>query len=215
MPIQKSHIASLGIAMLLAYSIPSFAQDLSLLVQDEGLAQAEEQPIENRYRIGIDCAPASAALRVHLRLPEDAGLLVNTVMPDSPADKAGIKRFDVIVEANGHNVESVVDLVRAVNEAKDSEMSLAVIHEGEKRFVNVTPQERDEDEIRRLRHGFADRLGRRAWPLGVGPAQEEFERAMEQASAEGRLDGNPVRVKITLECDMIDDALSIEDEIQY
>ena len=46
-------------------------------------------------------------------------------------------------------------------------------------------------------------------------SQREIERAMEQASAEGRLDGNPVRVKITLECDMIDDALSIEDEIQY
>ncbi len=46
-------------------------------------------------------------------------------------------------------------------------------------------------------------------------SQREIERAMQQASAEGRLDGNPVRVKITLECDVIDDALSIEDEIRY
>ncbi len=46
-------------------------------------------------------------------------------------------------------------------------------------------------------------------------SQREIERAMQQASAEGRLDGNPVRVKITLECDVIDDALSIEDEISY
>ncbi len=46
-------------------------------------------------------------------------------------------------------------------------------------------------------------------------SQREIERAMSQASAEGRLDGNPVRVKITLECDVIDDALSIEDEIRY
>ena len=46
-------------------------------------------------------------------------------------------------------------------------------------------------------------------------SQREIERGMSQASAEGRLDGNPVRVKITLECDVIDDALSIEDEIRY
>ncbi|MDJ0778956.1 MAG: DUF6494 family protein [Gammaproteobacteria bacterium] len=46
-------------------------------------------------------------------------------------------------------------------------------------------------------------------------SQREIERAMNLANAEGRLDGNPVRVKITLECDVIDDALSIEDEISY
>lgn len=46
-------------------------------------------------------------------------------------------------------------------------------------------------------------------------SQREIERAMNQASADGRLDGSPVRVKITLECDVIDDALSIEDEIRY
>jgi hypothetical protein len=46
-------------------------------------------------------------------------------------------------------------------------------------------------------------------------SQREIERAIDQANTEGRLDGNPVRVKITLECDLIDDALSIEDEIRY
>ena len=46
-------------------------------------------------------------------------------------------------------------------------------------------------------------------------SQREIERAMQQASTDGRLDGSPVRVKITLECDVIDDALSIEDEIRY
>ena len=46
-------------------------------------------------------------------------------------------------------------------------------------------------------------------------SQREIERAIDQANAEGRLDGNPVRVKMTLECDLIDDALSIEDEIKY
>jgi hypothetical protein len=46
-------------------------------------------------------------------------------------------------------------------------------------------------------------------------SQREIERAIDQANSEGRLDGNPVAVKITLECALIDDALSIEDEIKY
>ena len=46
-------------------------------------------------------------------------------------------------------------------------------------------------------------------------SQREIEKAINQANTDGRLDGNPVRVKITLECDLIDDALSIEDEIRY
>jgi hypothetical protein len=46
-------------------------------------------------------------------------------------------------------------------------------------------------------------------------SQREIERAVDRANAEGRLDGNPIRVKITLECDLIDDALSVEDEIKY
>jgi hypothetical protein len=46
-------------------------------------------------------------------------------------------------------------------------------------------------------------------------SQREIERAINQANTDGRLDGNPVKVKITLECGLIDDALSIEDEIKY
>lgn len=193
MPIQRSHITSLGIAMLLACTIPVLAQELNVIVQDEDVVQAEVDQIENRYRIGIDCAPAPEALRVHLRIPEDAGLLVNSVMVDSPAGEAGVKRFDIIVEANGRPVGSIVELVRAVNEAKDSELGLAIIHEGQERIVKVTPQQRDEDEIRQLRNGFADRLGRRAWPpgfgAGIGQAQEEIQRAMEQLQQLGPMNG--------------------------
>lgn len=46
-------------------------------------------------------------------------------------------------------------------------------------------------------------------------SQREIERALAQANAAGNLDGKPVRVRMTLECDLLDDALSIEDEIAY
>ena len=46
-------------------------------------------------------------------------------------------------------------------------------------------------------------------------SQREIERALDLANSEGQLDGSPVRVKMTLECDLIDGGLSIEGEINY
>jgi len=46
-------------------------------------------------------------------------------------------------------------------------------------------------------------------------SQREIERALAQAQQAGKLDGNPVRVRMTLECELFDAALSIEDDINY
>ncbi len=46
-------------------------------------------------------------------------------------------------------------------------------------------------------------------------SQREIERAIDHANNEGQLDGSPVAVKVTLECDLIDGGLTIEDEIRY
>ena len=46
-------------------------------------------------------------------------------------------------------------------------------------------------------------------------SQRQIERALMQANQAGRLDGSPVRVKMTLECELLDDAISIEGDINY
>lgn len=46
-------------------------------------------------------------------------------------------------------------------------------------------------------------------------SQREIERAMDQANQDGRLNGEPVSVKITLECDLIDGPMQIDGEINY
>jgi len=46
-------------------------------------------------------------------------------------------------------------------------------------------------------------------------SQREIERALDQANQAGRLDGSPVGVRMTLECDLFDEALSIDSEIRY
>lgn len=200
MPITKSHLASLGIAAFMACAIPALAQDFQDLVQAEidiDIAEQlenrlnpraqlerversalvndlEKRRVENRYRIGLDCRPARPELKSHLKLDEDTGLMVHMSLPGSPASIAGIRQYDVIVEANGQTVGEVMDLVEQVNEAKGDEMSITLIREGEEHLVKVTPEERDEEELGRLRDGFRNQLGQQGLP-GIEAMRPELE----------------------------------------
>ena len=67
------------------------------------------------------------------------GALVADVVPDSPADKAGIKRGDVIIGYEGKPVKDMHALPRLVAETKvGNEVSLEVVRDGKKRPLQVT-----------------------------------------------------------------------------
>jgi serine protease Do len=51
-----------------------------------------------------------------LKLPEEAGVEITRVEPDSPADKAGVKTGDVALEYNGQRVEGMEQFSRLVHE---------------------------------------------------------------------------------------------------
>ena len=46
-------------------------------------------------------------------------------------------------------------------------------------------------------------------------SQREIEKAIQRAGEEGALDGQPVPVTLTLNCELLDAPLVIEGEIQY
>lgn len=46
-------------------------------------------------------------------------------------------------------------------------------------------------------------------------SQREIEKALTRADENGNLDGSPVSVKITLECDAFDQPLQIDGQIDY
>jgi serine protease Do len=72
-----------------------------------------------RVRLGVAVAPPRVArrLRTAVGLPERDGVLVRAVEPESPADRAGIERGDLIVAAGGHPVEQVDALYEALDGA--------------------------------------------------------------------------------------------------
>jgi hypothetical protein len=97
---------------------------------------------QGEYWLGVECYPAPAMLRVHLNLPENQGLLVARVLPESPAAKAGLVENDLLMQAGEKKFGGVSDLSEAVEAAKDAPLELEIIHAGKAKAVKVTPEKR-------------------------------------------------------------------------
>ena len=59
----------------------------------------------------------------------------------SPAEKAGLKAGDIIVEADGAPVKGSMDLINAINAQKVGTVSLTVVRNGSRQTLTVTPEE--------------------------------------------------------------------------
>ncbi len=104
---------------------------------------------DEKYIIGIACAPLNDALRSELKLADGQGLVVVNVFDDTPAEKVGVQEGDVLIKAAGKTVAGIKDLVDAVQTAgKDKKkLSLQLIRDGKKQTVQIVPAERDSLEI--------------------------------------------------------------------
>ncbi len=90
-------------------------------------------------RIGIGVSPLTKQLSEHFGVA--GGVMINEVRTDSPAAKAGLKAGDIIVEADGKEVKSEADVIRAIGEKKDGDVSLTIIRDRQRQTVRVTPEE--------------------------------------------------------------------------
>ena len=95
----------------------------------------------SRRHLGVALAPARAArqLRRSVGLPDREGLLVRAVEPDSPADRAGLRQGDLIVEAAGQAVARVDDLYQALDGLGDDQsLALDVVRGADDLSISVT-----------------------------------------------------------------------------
>lgn len=119
--------------------------------------------------LGVQMGQVPEMLRKHLKLGENAGVLVISVMPKSPGEQAGLETHDVIVELADERVEGPESLARLVQQT-EGEVTLTVIRAGERRVVRVQPvpwpDDLPRDVLRDVRSGA--KLGRMIIQ-GLGP----------------------------------------------
>ncbi len=72
------------------------------------------------------------------------GVLLSSVTRNSPADKAGLKGGDVIVELSGKAIDNVYDYTYAIEALKiGQQTSISVVRDGERLQLNIIPGSRD------------------------------------------------------------------------
>jgi serine protease Do len=88
--------------------------------------------------LGVVIQKITPDLAEHLELEGEGGALVSRVMPDGPADKAGIKRYDVIVEFDGQTVEEMNDLPRIVASTPvEKKVKVVVLRDGKQKALKA------------------------------------------------------------------------------
>ena len=123
------------------------------------------------YWLGVWCSQVPPAMRSHLTLPEKQGLLVQGVAPNSPAAKAGVAQYDILLQAGDKPLVDPRDLIAAVETAKETKLKIDLLHAGKPKTVEITPAKRPEDAGKGEPGTWAsdDRETMEKWLQGVWP----------------------------------------------
>lgn len=104
----------------------------------EAEAQGDNRSTADRW--GVELRRLTPRLARRLGLPNDDGVVVTNVRPDSPAARAGISAGDVIREVNRTSVNAVRDIEQSMNaEGSGQEVLVRIEREGSSRYVVVNP----------------------------------------------------------------------------
>jgi len=107
------------------------------------LPQLREHGTVARGYIGVSLTDVTPTLRRALRLAPHEGALVEDVTPDTPAARAGLRPYDVVVAADGQAIRSNQDLTRHVSSRQPGTLaSLEVWRDGELRRIFVKLRDR-------------------------------------------------------------------------
>jgi hypothetical protein len=113
----------------------------------QGLASSESPP--DYVQQSVKQMTTGGRLRAYLgTIPDYAeevqGVMLSGVGKDGPADKAGVKSRDIIIELAGKKIENIYDYTNAIEALKIGEpVKMAVLREGKRVVLEVTPQSRD------------------------------------------------------------------------
>lgn len=101
--------------------------------------------------LGVQIADIDAERAKEIGLKEEMGAEIQSVSEGSPAEEAGLKKGDVILEYQGTRIEGVAQLTRLVRETPAGRnASLRVWSDGATRSVQVKVGEREPDRPGRM-----------------------------------------------------------------
>jgi S1-C subfamily serine protease len=85
--------------------------------------------IERAY-LGVEMAPLTEEIARQLRLPVERGALIQSAVPDGPADDAGLRERDVITKIGGRTVTSPDDVAGEIASKKPGDTAEVEYYRG-------------------------------------------------------------------------------------
>jgi len=96
--------------------------------------------------LGIYYLPVTPQVASRFKLSLDHGIYIASVVPNGPADKAGLIEGDVIIRFNDQELKTSEDLKSAIYKAGiRKRVSLTILRKGKLKIVQVTLEERPEE----------------------------------------------------------------------
>jgi len=128
-------------------AINAQAQGIGFAIPSSTVTQVLDQLMNqgkvSRPWIGIYMQPMTKELAKYFGLQEPEGVLVSAVMDGSPAQKAGLKRGDIILEYNKKKINDPDKLKEIVANAKIGEEAVVLLYrDGKTIFVPIKIEEK-------------------------------------------------------------------------
>ena len=117
-----------------AFKLP----DMQVLPEIPEMGDWDNFSFSGRPRLGIDAETLEGDFGNYFGAPEGQGVLVRSVIADSPAAKAGLKTGDVIATVNGERIRNAAELRQKVSAKSESNsVKLGVIRNKSEMSVTV------------------------------------------------------------------------------
>ncbi|KGX93784.1 serine protease [Pontibacillus halophilus JSM 076056 = DSM 19796] len=132
MKISSSQVEGIGFAIPSAAALP--------IIEDLETEGKVVRPHIGIGTVNVSEVPANQ-LKQEINLPQDisAGVLIAEVQPNSPANQAGLQKYDTIVAIDNEEVTSLIDLRKYVYEEKNigDSVNLTFYRDGEKQTTTL------------------------------------------------------------------------------
>ncbi len=115
---------------------------------DHETARSSSQKAESPSFLGVVVAPVHPGVAAQFGeiLGKDRGLEVEGVAPDSPAAKAGVKPYDILISFADQKLSSPEQLLKLVHSEKaGSKVPLTLLHNGKTEKIEVTLEQMKEE----------------------------------------------------------------------
>jgi serine protease Do len=143
---------------------------------------------QNSGFLGVNLSEITRDSANRLKLRDERGALITSVISDTSAAKAGLQKDDVIVKWNGESIESSAELSRHIRETPAGRpVRLGVIRNGSETEFNVTLGDRADYQGRARVDRDGERGIYRARPARARAERERPERARPERAARVRM----------------------------